>query len=224
MTEDWLGRWEAGRTGWHEPSGNRALQACWPDLPAGSTVLVPLCGKSVDLSWLAERDLAVTGVELSRLAVEAFFSDQALTYRAERRGAFALYRADTRPITVYCGDFFEFRGGPFDALFDRGALIALPGELRLRYARHLQSLLKPDAFRLVITLEYDQSRVAGPPFAVLPDEMRRYWPDLERIGAANEIDDCPPKFREAGLDHVMEAVWRSRQDRGDADVSAARCR
>lgn len=209
MAEDWLGRWKAGRTGWHEPSGNAALKKYWPDLPAGSTVLVPLCGKSVDLSWLAERDLAVTGIELSRLAVEAFFSEQALSYRVERRGSFAVYRADALPVAVYCGDFFEFHAGPFDALFDRGALIAFPGELRLRYARHLQPLLKPDAFRLVITLEYDQSRVAGPPFAVLPDEMQRHWPDLERISATNDIDNSPPKFREARLDHVTEAVWRS---------------
>ncbi|HEX2138413.1 MAG TPA: thiopurine S-methyltransferase [Woeseiaceae bacterium] len=209
MTEDWLGRWREGRIGWHEPTGNAALKEYWPDLPAGATVLVPLCGKSVDLIWLADRGFAVTGIELSRIAVESFFSEQDLTYRVERRGAFDVYRADARPVTLYCGDFFEFRGGPFDALFDRGALIALPGTIRPRYVQHLQPLLKAGASMLVLTLEYEQSRAAGPPFAVLDDEIRGYWPDLERISATNDIDNSPPKFREAGLDRVVQAVWRS---------------
>lgn len=207
MQEDWLGRWEEGRIGWHEPSGNAALKAYWPDLPAGSTVLVPFCGKSVDMAWLAERGLAVTGVELSPKAIAAFFAEQELACLAETCGAFEVYRANDRPITVYGGDFFEFRAGPFDALFDRGALVALPPGDRPRYVRRLRSLLKPDAFQLLVTLEYDQSRVDGPPFAVLPGEVQGYWSGLRRIAAKNDIDDAPPKFRAAGLESVIEAVW-----------------
>lgn len=207
MQEDWLGRWEDGRIGWHEPSGNAALKAHWPDLAPGSAVLVPFCGKSVDMAWLAERELAVTGVELSRKAIEAFFAEQGLAYRVESGGAFEVYRASDRPITLYGGDFFDVRGGPFDALFDRGALVALPPADRPRYVQRLQSLLKPDAFRLVVTLEYDQSRVEGPPFSVLPGEVQGYWPGLRRISAKNDIDNAPPKFRAAGLESVIEAVW-----------------
>lgn len=209
MQEDWLSRWEEGRTGWHEPSGNAALQAYWPDLAAGTAVLVPLCGKSVDLAWLAARKLDVTGVELSRKAIEAFFAEQALSYASERRGAFDVYRAETQPITLYRGDFFAFDAGPFDALFDRGALIALSPADRPRYVRKLDKLLRPDAFKLVVTLEYEQSLADGPPFSVLPGEMQRYWPGLERISAGNVIDDSSPKFRAAGLDSVVEAVWSS---------------
>lgn len=209
MPEDWLGRWEEGRTGWHEPSGNAALQAYWPDLPAGTAVLVPLCGKSVDLAWLADRDLAVTGIELSSKAIEAFFSEQGLSFTVETRGICDAYRADARPITLYRGDFFAFDAGPFDALFDRGALIALPFDERPRYVQQLRKLLKPDAFRLVVTLEYEQSRADGPPFSVPPAEVQRYWPGLERISAENVIDESPPKFRAAGLESVIEAVWSS---------------
>lgn len=207
MAEDWLGRWKEGRIGWHEARGNAALRRNWPELATGSTVLVPLCGKSVDMMWLAEKGMIIIGVELSGTAIEAFFAEQELRYDLDRSGALAAFRADERPITLYCGDFFEFRGATFDALYDRGALVALPEDLRPQYVRRVNDLLRPDAFRLIVTLEYDQSRAAGPPFSVLPDEMRRYWPDLERIGATNEIDNCPPKFREAGLDQVMEAVW-----------------
>ena len=207
MQEDWLGRWEEGRIGWHEPSGNAALKAHWPDLPAGSAVLVPFCGKSVDMAWLAECGLAVTGIELSLKAIEAFFAEQGLAYRAESEEGFAVYRATDRPITVYGGDFFGFRGGPFDAVFDRGALVALPPGDRPRYVQLLRGLLKPGAFQLLVTLEYEQSRVDGPPFAVLPGEVQEYWPGLRRIAAKNDIGSAPPKFRAAGLESVIEAVW-----------------
>jgi thiopurine S-methyltransferase len=209
MSEDWLSRWNEDRIGWHEPDGNVALKAHWPDLTPGNTVLVPLCGKTVDLLWLAERGFRVSGVELSRKAIEAFFAEHGLTYRRVQSKRFETYRSDAMPITLYCGDFFHFRAGLFDALYDRGALVALPGEVRPQYVRHLKELLKPDAYRLIITLEYEQARAAGPPFSVLPEEMRRYWSDVERISAVNEIDNGPPKFREAGLDQVIEAVWTS---------------
>lgn len=214
MTEDWLSRWNEGRIGWHEPLGNAALRRYWPSLPAGARVLVPLCGKSVDMAWLASRGLTVTGIELSSIAVEAFFAEQELSVSVERRGGFDVHTAAEMPITIWCGDFFEFTGGGCDALYDRGALVALPADLRPRYARHLTSLLRPGARRLVITLEYDQARVAGPPFSVPPDELLRYWPDLERVGAADDLGNCPPKFREAGLERVLEAVWRSPAPQG----------
>lgn len=208
MTEDWLGRWEEGRIGWHEAGGNAALKRYWPSLAPGSTVLVPLCGKAVDMLWLAERGLIVSGVEISPTAILAFFSEQQLRYDVDQSGTLAAYRARERPITLYCGDFFDFHAAaPFDALFDRGALVALPGDARPRYARHVQDLLKADAWRLILTLEYNQSVAAGPPFSVQPEEVRRYWPDLQRISATNEIDNCPPKFRDAGLEEVIEAVW-----------------
>lgn len=206
-TQDWLERWEEGRTGWHEPGGNSGLRRYWSGPGSGSRVLVPLCGKSVDLLWLAEQGLAVSGVELSKTAVEAFFSEQQLDYEVERGAAVDAYRAKERSITLYHGDFFDIRAEPFDALFDRAALIALPANVRPRYVRHLNGLLKPDAYRLLVTLEYDQLLADGPPFSVLPVEVRSYWPDLERIAAGNVIDNGPPKFREAGLDSLVEAVW-----------------
>lgn len=204
---DWLDRWEEGRTGWHEPDGNAGLRQYWSEPATGSKVLVPLCGKSVDLLWLADQGLAVSGVELSKTAVESFFAEQRLEYDIDRSAALEGYRAEERLITLYCGDFFDFHSDPFDALYDRGALVALPESLRPRYVSHVKELLKPDAQLLLVTLEYDSLLADGPPFSVLPEEVRGYWPDLERISARNAIDGCPPKFREAGIDEVIESIW-----------------
>ncbi|MCB1842419.1 MAG: thiopurine S-methyltransferase, partial [Halioglobus sp.] len=106
--EDWLGRWREGRTGWHEAGGSAALRRYWPSLPAGTRVLAPLCGKSADLVWLAKRDLDVVGVELSRLAIEAFFAEQRIAFELDEQGPMPRYRAQGVSITLYCGDFFEF--------------------------------------------------------------------------------------------------------------------
>jgi len=208
MAEDWLNRWEEGRIGWHEPAGSAALRAHWPALPRGSRVLVPLCGKSVDLLWLADRGLKVTGVELSAVAIESFFAEQQLDFERQT-GELDRYSARNRPISIVCGDFFGFTGEVFDAVFDRGALVAVPRDMRPEYALLVDTLLRPRAFRLIVTLEYEQARVAGPPFAVWPKELLGYWPGLERIYEHDDIDNCPPKFRAAGLGHVVEAIWRT---------------
>ena len=62
---------------------------------------------------------------------------------------------------------------------------------------------------LLLTLEYDDSKAGGPPFSVHTDEVLEYWGQLRRVAEHNDIDDCPPKFRAAGLTEVIEAVWVS---------------
>jgi thiopurine S-methyltransferase len=207
MKEDWLGRWQQGRTGWHEDDGNASLKTHWIDLPADSSVLVPLCGKSRDLVWLESRKLKVAGIELSPLAVAAFFAENHLSYEESAENDFRVYRSTERQITVYCGDYFSFVHEPFDALYDRGALIALPASQRSTYVRHTESLLKPGAKRLVITLEYDQAVVDGPPYAVPVAELTGYWPGLVQVSAEDALNTCPPKFLEAGLEKVIEKTW-----------------
>jgi thiopurine S-methyltransferase len=210
MSEPWLERWEQGRIGWHEPDGNAKLKNCWPGLPADSRVLVPLCGKSHDLLWLADRGLEVVGVELSPIAIEAFFAEQGLDYDMTVAGKLRRYRSRGSSVSIHCGDYFDFESEPFDALFDRGALVAMPAKERRHYVAHTKALLKKDAYRLIITLEYEQAAVDGPPYAVMPDEITSYWSDLQMVCGNNDIDNCPPKFGAAGLTEVIETVWASR--------------
>ena len=205
MVEDWLARWAEGRTGWHEPAGNAALQQFWSQLSAGRRVLVPLCGKTPDLKWLADQGHDVIGVELSEIATRQFFDEQSITPKATRVGGLPAWQG--AQITIACGDFFEFSDGLFDAVFDRGSLVALDAGTRPAYVEHLKTLMKPSAKQLLVTLEYAQDVVSGPPFSVLPNEVTRYWPNLTRIFEREDIDNCPPKFREAGLEEVVEAVW-----------------
>ena len=209
MTEDWLARWEQGRIGWHEPDGNAALKAHWPELPDRGRVLVPLCGKTPDLAWIANRGYDVTGVELSSIACRAFFEEQQLDYRLTTTASMDHYVATELPLRIVCGDYFDFHDDRFDALFDRGSLVTFTPDMRPRYVDHTRALISDVAYQLLLTLEYDQAVVDGPPWAVMADEVRSYWPELRRLSSRNDIDDAPPKFREAGLTEVIEVAWSS---------------
>jgi len=206
MTEPWLERWREGRIGWHEDAGNASLKKHWRG--SGRTVLVPLCGKSVDLRWIAEQGNQVIGVELSSIAVEAFFDEQGISYSMSE-DQLPRFDAHGIDITIYCGDFFALTSLRCDAHFDRGALIAVPPEMRPAYAAHVSSLLRDNVEQLVITVNYDEEVAMGPPFSVNDAELLGYWPGLCCVEEREDIENAPPKFLDAGLAELTEKVWRS---------------
>jgi thiopurine S-methyltransferase len=185
MNEDWLARWRDGRIAFHEGRPNRLLERHVARLAGCHRVLVPLCGKAEDLAFLAAHGHAVVGVELSEQAVREFFAAHGLAPSVTPRGELVEYRAGA--ITVLVGDMFAATPalvGAVDALYDRAALIALPPDLRRRYAAQLRALLPAGARALVINLEYDQALMTGPPFAVLEPELRSLF-----AGATIELVD-----------------------------------
>jgi len=205
MIESWLERWREGRIGWHEEGGNASLKKHWK--AEGRRVLVPMCGKTVDMLWLEEQGNSVVGVELSDIAARAFFEENDLQYTI-REDKLPAYTAVDRDITICCGDLFAFDDAGFTGWYDRGAFVATPAEQRAAYADHINALLAPGACRLLITLEYDDVIAAGPPFSISPGEIGRYWPDLKLVDRYDDIENGPPKFRDAGLKEMFETVWR----------------
>jgi thiopurine S-methyltransferase len=179
-TADWFSRWREGRIGFHEGTPNRWLVQYAEKLgtphnedSTRKRVLVPLCGKTEDLMHLAKLGFEVVGVELVESAVRAFFEEHALTPQVEDHGALRSFQA--AGITLWAGDFFAFgraQLGVLSAFYDRAALVALPEELRRRYVLHLLSLLAERARGLVVSFEYDQRVMAGPPFSVSETELR----------------------------------------------------
>lgn len=206
MSNHWIERWQEGRIGWHEEAGNKSLGKHWN--ASGKRVLVPLCGKSRDLIWLEQQGNEVVGVELSDIAVKAFFAENEIAYSVIE-GELTAYVADDRRITIYCGDYFNLSRGPFSGLYDRAALVAISPDRREDYVRHTRSLLSDDADTLIVAVEYDQSIASGPPFSIPAESMNFLWPELRRVDAYDDMENCPPRFREAGLREMIEAVWRS---------------
>lgn len=206
MSEPWLDRWQEGRIGWHEEDGNASLKKHWR--ATGRTVFVPMCGKSVDLRWIATQGNRVVGVELSNIAIESFFAEQGLGFTV-LEDELPRYDGIGVDISIYCGNLFDLTSICCDAHYDRGALIALPASQRSAYALHVRSLLTDDAEQLVITLDYDDEIAKGPPFSVADEELLAYWPDLECVDQYDDIANAPPKFLDAGLTALMEKVWQS---------------
>jgi thiopurine S-methyltransferase len=171
----WHARWKEGRIGWHQAAVDRQLARHWPDLDlgAGSRVLVPLCGKSLDLAWLAARGHRVVGVELSEQACLAFFAEHRLTPKLRAFDGFIHLEAGG--IELWCGDVFALPAGMFDdiaAVYDRAALIALPPPLRAAYAEVVYGTLPTGCRGLLVTLEYPDGSREGPPFCVREEEVR----------------------------------------------------
>lgn len=209
----WRERWARNQIGFHLPEVNPYLQRHWPRLALaqGAKVLVPLCGKSLDLVWLASQGHRVLGVELSEQAVEAFFSEQGLTPRISQHGVFKVYQADV--IEVWCGDFFALDADALrdcTAIYDRAALIALPPLMRARYTEHLNVLLGAGCKGLLITLDYDQAQKAGPPFAVTDDEVKlllgAHWA-LEVVEEQDVLGESW-KFVQDGVTRLEERAYQ----------------
>ncbi|MFZ3185826.1 MAG: thiopurine S-methyltransferase [Pseudomonas sp.] len=215
MHEDfWQERWARNEIGFHLPEVNPYLPQFWPSLnvPAGAQVLVPLCGKSLDMLWLAGQGYRVLGVELAQTAVEAFFSEQGLVAEIDQVGGFRRYRSGA--IEVLCGDFFSLTAADLlecRALYDRAALIALPAPMRERYVAHLASILPADCAGLLVVLDYPQEQMSGPPFSVGEVEVQRLLAAPQwslHVLEARDVLGENWKFLQRGLSRLDERVYR----------------
>jgi len=191
--EFWLTRWAEGRTGFHRDDVHPDLVAHEARFLAGGPhrVLVPLCGRSRDLAWLAERGHDVLGVELSPLAVARFWQDQGGTPEEGAAGPFVVGRLGR--VAVACGDFFLASPallGTFDRVWDRAALVAMDAARRPRYAAVVRGLLRAGGLLLQNSFLYDEERMGGPPFSVPDDAIATLYPNWpsERLGHVVETE------------------------------------
>ena len=187
----WLRRWQKNDIGFHMTDPHHFLQKFFPLLQTQPTdsVFVPLCGKSPDLVWLHEQGLNIVGIELSRIAVEAFFSENDLPGEWATEAGSPCFCA--RGYKIYCGDFFELTTaelGGACTLYDRGSLVALPAEMRTRYAAHLAALLASGSRVLSISYMYNQTEASGPPFSVSQKELETLFSEDFQIETLVEED------------------------------------
>jgi thiopurine S-methyltransferase len=211
--EFWLERWRAGQIGFHQPAVDRHLKRHWPDLGLAkhSRVFVPLCGKSLDLSWLRERGHSVAGVELSAMALESFCMEQGVPAKRRALDHFEVYEAAR--IQLYRGDFFELVPGllgTFCAIYDRASLISWTPELRPAYVAQVAALSKPGTLTLLIVMEYPQAQMAGPPFSVSAEDIDRLYSASHSIQQLSRQDILAnePRLRSRGLTQLHEVCYR----------------
>ncbi len=194
----WLERWQRNEIGFHQPAPHPALARHWArlGLAPGARVFVPLAGKSLDMIWLAAQGHAVVGIELAAEAVRAFGTEHGPLERVELR----------------CGDLFDLDAaslGPIQGVFDRASLVALPPVLRRRYAAQMAALSPPGTRTLLVSMEYDQSRMPGPPHSVEEPEVRALFGpthEIELLERDSALADFP-KFAQRGVASLAEACY-----------------
>ena len=222
--EFWQKRWQEGRIGFNQSAVNPLLTEYIDhlDLAAGNRVFVPLCGKSIDMVWLATQGYDVVGVELVKTAVQEFFAEQNIeptVYQQADNPAIRYYQGQLsgQTITLWVADIFALTFedvGSIDAVYDKAALIALPADMRVKYSEQVRKLSsvtsKVDGAnnkitpQLLLTLNYDQRKKNGPPFSINGEQLEQYYSAHYQI---SELASVPSSIGSAPDITVTEQVW-----------------
>ncbi|MBS0178072.1 MAG: thiopurine S-methyltransferase [Nitrospira sp.] len=186
----WHDRWASNEIGFHKSEANPLLVKYVDELSLakGSRLFLPLCGKTLDIGWLLSRGYRVAGAELSAVAIEQLFAELGVTPTITTVGSLDHYRAPQ--LDIFVGDIFTVTPellGLVDAIYDRAALVALPRDMRARYAEHLMTLTG-QAPQLLISFEYDQRVMEGPPFSVSNEEIREHYGQRYGIRVLTSLD------------------------------------
>ena len=209
----WHDRWRTAQIGFHRSSVDGNLIRHWRDLslPKAARVLVPLCGKSLDLLWLRDQGHTVVGIELSDIALQAFFAENGVAARRRTLPHFDLYEAEN--LECYRGDLFELtpeRLGKVAAVYDRASLVSWAPEQRGRYVEHLTALTGTGTQTLLVTLDYPQAEMNGPPFSVDSAEVHRLYSlhhSIHQLARCDVLEN-EPRMRARGLSSLTEVCYR----------------
>ncbi len=209
----WKERWQQGQTGWHNATVNQNLQKHHAVLfkTQAPTIFVPLCGKTLDMRWLADQGARIFGVDLVRQALDEYCIEQAFTPQESQTDGIPTLTTDKH--TLFHGNVFDITTeqiGEVDAIFDRAALVALPLELRQGYANHCLSLLKPGGTILLITYDSPVGDDQGPPFPVRKGTVESLYSAASSCTQLDEVlmtADNDERLQKRGIDWSRADIW-----------------
>ena len=190
--EFWHQKWQKNEIGFHLNQPHPLLvkyMGCL-NISPNSRIFIPLCGKSLDIHWLLTQGYHVVGIDLSPIAIHDLISTLGLSFTEMQSGNLSHFHHPQ--IDLFVGDFFELtieQLGQIDAIYDRAALVALPEQMRSQYIQHLIHI-GGHASQLLISFEYDQSIMAGPPFAISTQQLQDYYSseyDIQLLDRQTEL-------------------------------------
>jgi len=175
--EQWIQRWEEKNINFHDKSVNSLLIKHFKtlNLKHSSNIFVPLCGKTLDISWLLMLGHNVVGVELSEIAVKELFEELYILPKISEENGMICYQ--NIGIRIFVGDIFNLdikMLGNIDAIYDRAALVALEKETRIKYTQHLKNI-SSHAPQILICCEYDQSLMNSTPYCINENEIKEHY-------------------------------------------------
>ena len=209
----WHNRWQTQQIGWHRDAYNDLLTKHWDRIGSnkGDEILVPLCGKSLDMLWFASQGYSVVGLEMVEEAIQAFFEENKLD--VVRETIHEQIHHTSEPFTIIEGDIFNLRPGitQADAWYDRAAMIAIPPTMREAYVDQIRQLTKPNAVGLLITFTYPQEEMQGPPFSLSDNDVEELFSNGFEVKCLERLDLTDEKDR--GLSQVKSSVFAIKRTR-----------
>ncbi len=187
---------------------NDLLAKHWSSIEANkrANVLVPLCGKTLDMHWLRDKGHTITGVELVEEAVHQFFDEADSTPAIHQEGAHKRFTAGE--LTILQGDLFTLPAdaASCDAWYDRAAMVALPSTMRQAYVDQIHSLCAPCSIGLMITFAYPQEQMQGPPFSLPNQEVFTLFADRFEVSLLETVQLEDEKQR--GISELTSSVFK----------------
>lgn len=199
LADFWDHRFRSGVTPWEAGTAplelRRFVGAGTPAIdPAAATagrqtprVLVPGCGSGLDAAYLDQQGWQVTALDFSTAAIELARE----TVGDSWRGA------------LLAADFFSFvPAEPFDLIYERAFLCALPRHLWPQYGRRVAELLP--AGGLLAGYFFLTAELRGPPFGILPEQLAALLSPAFACREDRAVSDSLPVF--AGRERWQ--VWQ----------------
>ncbi len=212
--QQWKAKWKRDDIAFHQLQINPLLPQFWPTLglTVGDTVLVPLCGKSLDMDWLLDAGYKVFGIELSNIAIQAFFAGRGLVPNRQRHGRFI--RWSHGHVEIWCGDLFDLCAADLleiSAIYDCAALTALPEATRSQYVRHLGALLPSASQILLLTTESADEITTVLPLAIDSEVASLYASRYSiELLHGNQCMKVDPEYPHEAARMLEEKVYRMR--------------
>ena len=209
----WLALWEQGDICWQRTEPDKRLKKYIHLLTKGQpsvSIFVPLCGKSLDLVWLATQGHSVMGVELSPIAARQLFEENSLPYSATEGEQFTVFKAESIKLTIFVGSMFNLTPdltGLCDAVWDCRSLVAVGVADRVNYIRIIRSILKPDGVVLLLSLEFNPIELIGPPYALSSDTVQALYGEGYSVKTLDSDDgNNVPALKNLKLSWINEVL------------------
>jgi SAM-dependent methyltransferase len=184
----WESRYRDQVTPWDAGKVPDALREYAKRIRSGSRILIPGCGSAYEASYLAENGFNVLAIDFSPAAVEL-----------------AMKNLSRFGDIVRLADFFEFDyGKPYDVIYERAFLCALPPRMWPQYAPRTAQLIRPGGE--LAGFFYFRETEKGPPFGTTHEALHALLDRHFELVEDRVVTDSIPVFQDA----ERWQVWRKR--------------
>lgn len=210
---DWKDCWEKGNLPWHMEDTHPKFLLHLDKITGKKNkakIFFPLCGKAVEMFYLAKRGHTIVGVEYMELAVKQFFDESKLSFKTKPVPEIDgdVYENEENRIKIYCGDFFKFSPTlekNFDGVWDRGGLEAVDVDQRVKYTDVMKSVMKRGAG--CVSEVADRPKGEGPPFNLSPDEITQLY-DLKAPPEKIDYDPASEILKSMNVDGMFYYYYK----------------